>query len=368
MTETAPPPPPAHNVSPVSVEEEMHRSYLDYAMSVIVARALPDVRDGLKPVHRRILHGMREGGYTSDKHYRKCARVVGDIIGKYHPHGESAVYDALVRMTQDFSMRLVLLDGQGNFGSMDGDPPAAMRYTEVRMDPAAEALLQDIDLNTVDYQSNYDETETEPLVVPARFPNLLVNGASGIAVGMATNIPTHNLGEVIDACVAYVDDPNITVDGLMEHVPAPDFPTGGILLGSRGARDAYHTGRGSVTIRARTHFEEFGRDRTAIVVDDIPYQVNKARLIEQIAQAARDKRIEGVAELRDESNREGVRVVVEVRRDATPEIVLNQLFRYSALQTNFGINMVALHEGRPGTLDLLRLVSAFVGFRQCPPV
>jgi DNA gyrase subunit A len=368
LTETAPPPPPppppAHNVSPISVEEEMRRSYLDYAMSVIVARALPDVRDGLKPVHRRILHGMREGGYTSDKHYRKCARVVGDIIGKYHPHGESAVYDALVRMTQDFSMRLVLLDGQGNFGSMDGDPPAAMRYTEVRMDPAAEALLQDIDLNTVDYQSNYDETETEPVVVPARFPNLLVNGAGGIAVGMATNIPTHNLGEVIDACVAYVDDPNITVDGLMEHVPAPDFPTGGILLGSRGARDAYHTGRGSVTIRARTHFEGFGRDRTAIVVDDIPYQVNKARLIEQIAQAARDKRIEGVAELRDESNREGVRVVVEVRRDATPEIVLNQLFRYSALQTNFGINMVALHEGRPGTLDLLRLVSAFVEFRE----
>ena len=363
MTETTPPP-PARDVTPISVEVEMRRSYLDYAMSVIVARALPDVRDGLKPVHRRILHGMRDGGYTSDKHYRKCARVVGDIIGKYHPHGEGAVYDALVRMTQDFSMRLVLLDGQGNFGSMDGDPPAAMRYTEVRMDPAGEALLQDIDLDTVDYQPNYDETETEPVVMPARFPNLLVNGAGGIAVGMATNIPTHNLGEVIDACIAYVDDPYITVDGLIEHVAAPDFPTGGILLGSRGARDAYHTGRGSVTIRARTHFEEFARDRTAIIVDDIPYQVNKSRLIEQIAQAARDKRIEGVAELRDESNREGVRVVVEVRRDATPEIVLNQLFRYSALQTNFGINMVALHEGRPGTFDLLQLVSAFVAFRE----
>ena len=356
--------PPSGDVTQISVEEEMRRSYLDYAMSVIVARALPDIRDGLKPVHRRILHGMKEGGYTSDRHYRKSARVVGDIIGKYHPHGELAVYDALVRMTQDFSMRLPLLDGQGNFGSMDGDRPAAQRYTEVRTHPAGEVLLADIDLDTVDFQPNYDETEREPVVLPARYPNLLVNGAGGIAVGMATNIPTHNLGEVIDACLAYVDDPDISIDGLMECVPGPDFPTGGILLGNSGARLAYHTGRGSVTIRGRTHFEEFGKDRTAIIVDDVPYQVNKARMIEIMAQAARDKRIEGIADLRDESSRLGVRVVVEVRRDATPEIVLNQLYRHSPLQTNFGINMVALHEGRPGTVDLKQCIAAFVRFRE----
>ena len=362
MTET--PPPPAYNLAPISVEEEMRRSYLDYAMSVIVARALPDVRDGLKPVHRRILHAMREGGYTSDKQYRKSARVVGDIIGKYHPHGEVAVYDALVRMSQDFSMRLPLLDGQGNFGSMDGDPPAAMRYTEVRMAPSGEALLADIDLDVVDFQPNYDESESEPVVLPARFPNLLVNGAGGIAVGMATNIPTHNVGEVIDACCAYVDNPDVSIDGLMEHIPGPDFPTGGIILGNRGAREAYHTGRGSITIRGRVHFEELRKERAAIIVDDVPYQVNKARMIEQTAQAARDKKIEGVAELRDESNREGVRVVIEVRRDATPEIVLNQVYRYSALQTNFGFNVVALSEGRPGTMDLKECIAAFVRFRE----
>ena len=362
MTDTSTPP-PARDVAPISVEEEMRRSYLDYAMSVIVARALPDIRDGLKPVHRRILHGMKEGGYISDRQYRKSARVVGDIIGKYHPHGELAVYDALVRMTQEFSMRLPLLDGQGNFGSMDGDPPAAQRYTEVRTDPAGEILLADIELDTVDFQSNYDETEREPVVLPARYPNLLVNGAGGIAVGMATNIPPHNLGEVVDACLAYADDPEVTIDRLMEHMPGPDFPTGGILLGNRGARQAYHTGRGSVTLRGRTHFEKIG-ERTAIVIDDVPYQVNKARMIEVMAQAARDKRVEGIAELRDESSREGVRVVVEVRRDATPEIVLNQLYRFSPLQTNFGINMVALHEGRPGTVDLKQCIAAFVGFRE----
>lgn len=356
--------PSARDVTPISVEQEMRRSYLDYAMSVIVSRALPDIRDGLKPVHRRILFGMKEGGYTSDKQYRKCARVVGDIIGKYHPHGESAVYDALVRMTQDFSMSLTLLDGQGNFGSMDGDPPAAQRYTEVRLDHAGEALLADIDLDTVDFKPNYDESEHEPVVVPARYPNLLVNGAGGIAVGMATNIPTHNLNEVIDACVAYMDNNEISVDGLMEFLPGPDFPTGGILLGNKGARDAYHTGRGSITIRGRSHFEESGKDRTAIVIDEIPYQINKARMIEIIAHASRDKKIEGISELRDESNRDGVRVVIDVRRDSTPEIVLNQLYKFSPLQTNFGINMVGLHEGRPGILDLKKCISAFISFRE----
>ena len=342
----------------------MRRSYLDYAMSVIVSRALPDIRDGLKPVHRRVLYGMREGGYTSDKHYRKCARVVGDIIGKYHPHGEQSVYDALVRMTQDFSMRLPLLDGQGNFGSMDGDPPAAMRYTEVRLHQAGEALLADIDLDTVDFQPNYDETEREPLVLPSRIPNLLVNGAGGIAVGMATNIPTHNLGEVIDAIFAYMEKPEITIEELMVHIPGPDFPTGGVILGNAGARNAYHTGRGSITIRGRVHMEELAKERTAIVIDDIPFQVNKAKMIEAIALASREKRIEGISEIRDESSREGVRVVIEVRKDSTPEIVLNQVYRMSDLQTNFSFNMVALTEGRPSILDLKAFISAFVAFRE----
>ncbi|MBT5860457.1 MAG: DNA gyrase subunit A, partial [Alphaproteobacteria bacterium] len=339
-------------------------SYLDYAMSVIVSRALPDVRDGLKPVHRRILFAMREGGYTSDKQYRKSARVVGDIIGKYHPHGEQAVYDALVRMTQDFSMRLPLLDGQGNFGSMDGDRAAAMRYSEVRMAPPGEALLEDIELDTVDFQPNYDESEREPVVVPARIPHLLVNGAGGIAVGMATNIPPHNLGEVVDACCAYVDNPNITIDELMVHVPAPDFPTGALILGTQGARTAYHTGRGSVMVRGRVHMEKFGKDRDAIVIDDVPYQVNKAKMIEAIADAAKNKRIEGISELRDETSREGLRVVIEVRRDATPEIVLNQIYRFSGLQSNFSFNMLALIDGRPVMLDLQKYVSAFVAFRE----
>ncbi|MBM3507603.1 MAG: DNA gyrase subunit A [Alphaproteobacteria bacterium] len=363
MTDT-PPPPPARDVFPISVEEEMRRSYLDYAMSVIVARALPDIRDGLKPVHRRILYGMREGGYTSDKHYRKSARVVGDIIGKYHPHGEQAVYDALVRMTQDFSLHLPLLDGQGNFGSMDGDPPAAMRYTEVRLHPAGEALLADIDLDTVDFQLNYDETEREPVVLPSRIPNLLVNGAGGIAVGMATNIPTHNLSEVIDAIFAYMEKPEITIDELTQHIPAPDFPTGGVILGNAGAREAYHTGRGSITVRGRVHMEELAKERTAIVIDDVPFQVNKAKMIEQIAAASREKRIEGIAEIRDESSREGVRVVIEVRKDSTPEVVLNQVYRISDLQTNFSFNMVALTEGRPAILDLKAFLSAFVAFRE----
>ena len=363
MADTTPLP-PARDVTPVSLEEEMRRSYLDYAMSVIVSRALPDARDGLKPVHRRVLHGMREGGYTSDKHYRKSARVVGDIIGKYHPHGEASVYDALVRMAQDFSMRLPLLDGQGNFGSMDGDPPAAMRYTEVRLAPAGEALLADIELDTVDFVPNYDETEREPVVMPARVPNLLVNGAGGIAVGMATNIPPHNLGEVVDACCAYIDRPEITVEELIRIVPAPDFPTGGIILGASGARNAYHTGKGSIVIRGRVHFEEFGKDRTAIIIDDIPYQVNKSKMIEQIADAAREKRIEGISEIRDESSREGVRVVIEVKRDATADVVLNQVYRLSALETSFGMNMLALLEGRPVLLDLKAFISAFVNFRE----
>ena len=361
MTDTAPP--PGSDVTPISVEEEMRRSYLDYAMSVIVTRALPDVRDGLKPVHRRILYAMQEGGYTSDKQYRKSARVVGDIIGKYHPHGEQAVYDALVRMTQDFSMRLPLLDGQGNFGSMDGDRAAAMRYSEVRMAPPGEALLEDIGEDTVDFQPNYDESEREPVVVPARIPHLFVNGAGGIAVGMATNIPPHNLGEVVDACCAFVDNPDITIDELMAFIPAPDFPTGALILGTQGARNAYHTGRGSVVVRGRVHFEKFGKDRDAIVIDDVPYQVNKAKMIEAIAEAAKNKRIEGISELRDETSREGLRVVIEVRRDATPEIVLNQVYRYSALQSNFSFNMLALIEGRPVMLDLRKYVSAFVGFR-----
>ena len=366
MTDTLDPPvpPPDRAVTPIDIEKEMATSYLDYAMSVIVSRALPDARDGLKPVHRRILFGMDEAGYHHDRPYRKAARVVGDVMGKYHPHGDQAIYDAMVRMAQDFSMRLPLIDGQGNFGSMDGDPPAAMRYTEVRLDRAARALLDDIDRDTVDFQANYDDTAREPTVLPARIPNLLVNGAGGIAVGMATNIPPHNLGELIDACFAYLDDPDIDVDGLMAHVRAPDFPTGALILGESGARQAYATGRGSIVMRARTHVEEAARDRQAIVVTEIPYQVNKARMIEQIAEVARDKRVEGIAELRDESDRQGVRVVIEIRREANPEIVLNQLYRHTALQTNFAANMLALDRGRPKTLDLKSLIAAFVDFRR----
>ena len=342
----------------------MKRSYLDYAMSVIVSRALPDARDGLKPVHRRILHSMNESGFDFNKPYRKSARIVGDVMGKYHPHGDQSIYDAMVRMVQDFAMRLPLLDGQGNFGSMDGDPPAAMRYTEIRMAETAASLLQDIDKKTVDFQDNYDGSASEPLVLPARFPNLLVNGAGGIAVGMATNIPPHNLGEIIDACCAYVDNPDITVDAMMEYVAGPDFPTGGIILGRNGSREGLRTGRGSVVIRSKVHMEEAKRERTAIVVTEIPYQVNKSHLVEQIADVARDKRVEGIVDLRDESDRDGVRVVIEVAKAVNPDVVLNQLYRFTRLQTSFGVNMLALSGGRPGVMNLRDLVQAFVDFRE----
>ncbi|MBL8834614.1 MAG: DNA gyrase subunit A [Alphaproteobacteria bacterium] len=343
----------------------MRRSYLDYAMSVIVARALPDVRDGLKPVHRRILFAMNEGGYDWNRPYRKSARVVGEVMGKYHPHGDAPIYEAMVRMAQDFSMRLPLIDGQGNFGSMDGDPPAAMRYTEARLDKSAASLLVDIDRETVDFQSNYDDSSVEPTVLPAQFPNLLVNGANGIAVGMATSIPTHNLGEVIDACCAYIDNPEIDVDELMQHVPGPDFPTGGILITSKTAlREAYRTGRGSIVVRGRAKIEEIRKDREAIVISEIPFQVNKVRLVERIAELVQEKTIEGISDLRDESDRDGVRVVVELKRDASAEIVLNQLYRYTPLQTSFGLNMLALNRGRPEVMGLKDIIAAFIAFRE----
>ncbi|MBZ0124652.1 MAG: DNA gyrase subunit A [Roseovarius sp.] len=359
-----PPERPVHHGPVISITDEMKTSYLDYAMSVIVSRAIPDLRDGLKPVHRRILYAMHETGNTHDKPYRKSARPVGDVMGKYHPHGDSAIYDALVRMAQDFSMSLPLLDGQGNFGSMDGDNPAAMRYTEVRMDRPAAALLADIEKDTVDFQDNYDGKDREPTVLPARFPNMLVNGAGGIAVGMATNIPPHNLGEVIDATLALIENPDLDSAALTRYIPAPVFPTGGLILGRSGARKAYLEGRGSVLIRARTHVEEIRRDRYAIVIDEVPYQVNKATMIERIAECARDKRIEGISHVQDESDRSGVRVVVELRRDATPEVVLNQLFRFTPMQTSFGCNMLALNGGRPEQLTLHGFLSAFVAFRE----
>ncbi len=342
----------------------MKRSYLDYAMSVIVARALPDVRDGLKPVHRRILYSMKVNGNEWNRGYRKSARIVGDVIGKYHPHGELAIYDAMVRMAQDFAMRLPLIDGQGNFGSMDGNSPAAYRYTEARLARVANSLLDDLDNDTVDFQPNYDETEHEPKVLPAGFPNLLVNGAQGIAVGMATNIPPHNLGEVIDACCAYLDNGAITVEELMEYVPAPDFPTGGMILGRAGSHAAYKTGRGAVILRAKSHIEEIRKDREAIVFTEIPYQVNKSKLVERIAECVRDKLVEGIAELRDESDRDGVRVVAELKRDALSDIVLNQLYRHTALQTSFGVNMLALNGGRPEQMTLRDVIAAFVAFRE----
>ena len=357
-------PPPASDIKPISITDEMRRSYLDYAMSVIVSRALPDARDGLKPVHRRILYSMHESGYTPDRPYRKSARVVGDVIGKYHPHGDQSVYDALVRMAQDFSMRVMLADGQGNFGSVDGDPPAAMRYTEVRLAKPAMALLEDIDRDTVDFQENYDGSEKEPRVLPARFPNLLVNGAGGIAVGMATNIPPHNLGEVIDGCIAYIDDPSISIDDLIALVPGPDFPTAGSILGRAGIRAAYNTGRGSVIMRAKSGVETMRKDREAIVFTEIPYQVNKATLVEKIAELVRDKKLEGISDLRDESDRDGMRIVVELKRDAMADVVLNQLYRYTPLQTSFGANMVALNGGRPEVLNLKDLIRAFVEFRE----
>ncbi|MGB0631309.1 MAG: DNA gyrase subunit A [Alphaproteobacteria bacterium] len=362
--EPVPPPPFESDIEQVSIEDEMRKSYLDYAMSVIVSRALPDVRDGLKPVHRRILHVMNESNYDWNRPYRKSARVVGDVMGQYHPHGDQAIYDAMVRMAQDFSMRLPLIDGQGNFGSMDGDPPAAMRYTEARLERVARELLDDIDKETVDFQPNYDETTREPTVLPAKFPNMLVNGGGGIAVGMATNIPPHNLGEVIDACCALIDNPELTIDELMEVIPGPDFPTGGIIVGRQGLTNAFHTGRGSVVMRGRVTIEEIRKDREAIIVSEIPYQVNKARMIERIAEMVRDKKIEGIGDLRDESDRDGVRVVIEIKRDALAEVVLNQLYRYSPLQTSFGVNTLALNGGKPQLLNLKEILEAFVYFRE----
>jgi DNA gyrase subunit A len=363
-TEDMPPMRPKYAGPQVSITDEMKTSYLDYAMSVIVSRAIPDLRDGLKPVHRRILYAMHESNNGHDKPYRKSARPVGDVMGKYHPHGDSAIYDALVRMAQDFSMSLPLLDGQGNFGSMDGDNAAAMRYTEVRMDKPAAYLLADIDKETVDFQDNYDGKDREPTVLPARFPNMLVNGAGGIAVGMATNIPPHNLGEVIDATLALIEDPDLSSEQLIEYVPGPDFPTGGLMLGRSGARKAYLEGRGSVIIRSKTRVEEIRKDRWAIVIDEIPYQVNKATMIERIAEAAREKRIEGIAHVQDESDRNGVRVVVELKRDATAEVVLNQLYRFTPMQVYFGCNMLALNGGRPEQLTLRRFLTAFIDFRE----
>ena len=355
---------PAASGPHVSITDEMKTAFLDYAMSVIVSRAIPDLRDGLKPVHRRILYAMAETGNTHDKAYRKSARPVGDVMGKYHPHGDGAIYDALVRMAQPFSMSLPLLDGQGNFGSMDGDNPAAMRYTEVRMDRPAAFLLADIDKETVDFQDNYDGKDQEPTVLPARFPNMLVNGAEGIAVGMATRIPPHNLGEVIDGTLALIADPDLSAEALMEIIPAPDFPTGAMILGRSGARKAYLEGRGSVVVRARTHVEELRKDRFAIVVDEVPYQVNKAAMIEKIAEIVRERRVDGIAHVQDESDRIGVRVVIELKRDATPDVVLNQLFRFTPMQITFGCNMLALNGGRPEQLTLRDFLTHFIAFRE----
>ncbi len=352
------------DIRPVSITDEMKRSYLDYAMSVIVSRALPDVRDGLKPVHRRILFGMNELGLDWNKKYVKSARVVGEVMGKYHPHGNAPIYDALVRMAQDFSMRLPLVDGQGNFGSIDGDPPAAERYTECRLTKVAGTLLDDLDKDTVDFRENYDGTLKEPQVLPAKFPNLLVNGSGGIAVGMATNIPPHNLGEVIDACMAHLDNPEIGIEELMQLVPGPDFPTGGLILGRAGIQAAYHKGRGSIVMRAKVHVEEIRKDREALIVTAIPYQVNKRTLIEKIAEQVREKRIEGISDLWDESNREGMRIVIELKRDAIADVVLNQLWRFSDLQTTFGANMLAINGGRPEQLNLKDMIASFTAFRE----
>ena len=345
------------------IVHEMKSSYLDYAMSVIISRALPDVRDGLKPVHRRIIYSMKENGYESGKPFRKSARIVGDVMGKYHPHGDAAIYDAMVRLSQDFSMEVPMIDGQGNFGSMDGDSPAAMRYTEARMSKAAGYMVEDLDKGTVEWRPNYDESTKEPEVLPARFPNLLVNGSAGIAVGMATNIPTHNLGEVIDATIATIENPDIEVAELAKLVPAPDFPTGGMIIGLAGSYSALATGRGSVVIRAKTHFEEV-RSKTAIIVDEIPYQVNKKTMIEKIAELVKDKRVEGISDIRDESNRQGVRVVIELKKEAVPDVVLNHLFKYSQLQTSFGVNMLAINRGRPGIMNLKQVLEAFIEFRE----
>lgn len=351
------------DITPISIVDEMKTSYLDYAMSVIVARALPDVRDGLKPVHRRILYAAQEGGYVAGRAYRKSARLVGDVMGKYHPHGDSSIYDAMARMAQDWAMRVPLIDGQGNFGSMDPDPPAAMRYTEARLARVASALLDDIEKDTVDFQDNYDGSESEPTVLPARFPNLLVNGAGGIAVGMATNIPPHNLGEVIDACLAYIANGAITIEELMEIVPGPDFPTGALILGRTGCRNAYQTGRGSIIVRSRHAFEQRG-ERRSIVLTEIPYQQGKNALVEKIAEAAKEKRVEGVSDIRDESSREGVRIVIDLKRDATPEVVLNQIWRNTPAQSSFPANILAIRGGRPEMLNLRDIIEAFVKFRE----
>ena len=361
---TTPPADRHGGIAPIAIEDELKRSYLDYAMSVIVSRALPDVRDGLKPVHRRILFSMNEQGHTPDRSYVKSARVVGDVMGKYHPHGDLAIYDTLVRMAQPFSMGLLLIDGQGNFGSVDNDPPAAMRYTECRLTKAAMSILADLDKDTVDFKDNYDGSEQEPVVLPSRVPNLLVNGAGGIAVGMATNIPPHNLGEVVDACLAYVDDPEVSLESLLEIVPGPDFPTGGQIVGRTGARQALMTGRGSVIMRGVASVEEIRKDREAIVIHSIPYQLNKAALVERIAELVREKRIEGIADLRDESDRQGMRIVVELKRDASPDVILNQLYRYTPLQSSFGVNALALNRGRPEQMGLRDMVTAFVDFRE----
>jgi DNA gyrase subunit A len=351
-------------IAPIAIEDELKKSYLDYAMSVIVSRALPDVRDGLKPVHRRILYSMGEQGHTPDRSYVKSARVVGDVMGKYHPHGDVAIYDTLVRMAQPFSMSQLLIDGQGNFGSVDNDPPAAMRYTECRLTKAAMAILADLDKDTVDFKDNYDGSEHEPIVLPSRIPNLLVNGAGGIAVGMATNIPPHNLGEIVDACLAYIDNPQIGTDELLDIVPGPDFPTGGQIIGRTGARNALMTGRGSVIMRGNASIEEIRKDREAIIITAIPYQVNKAGLVERIAELVREKRIEGIGDLRDESDRQGMRVVIELKRDASADVVLNQLYRFTPLQSSFGVNMLALNRGRPQQMGLHEMITAFVDFRE----
>lgn len=352
------------DISPISIVDEMKSSYLDYAMSVIVSRALPDVRDGLKPVHRRILFAAQEGGFVPGRPYRKSAKIVGDVMGNYHPHGDASIYDALARLAQDWSMRLPLMDGQGNFGSMDPDPPASMRYTEARLAKPAMSLLEDLDKDTVDFQPNYDGSRDEPRVLPARFPNLLVNGAGGIAVGMATNIPPHNLGEVVNACLAYMDNGGITNEELMDYVPAPDFPTGGIILGLAGARSAYTSGKGSIIVRSRHIVEEGRGDRRSIVLTEIPFQQGKNALVEKIAEAAKEKRIEGVSDIRDESNREGVRIVIDLKRDATPEVVLNQLWRHTPAQSSFPANMLAIRGGRPETLTLRDIIESFVKFRE----
>lgn len=352
------------NIAPTMISEEMRRSYLDYAMSVIVSRALPDARDGMKPVHRRIIYGMYENGYDSTKPYRKSARIVGDVMGKYHPHGDSSIYEAMVRMAQPFSMRLTLVDGQGNFGSMDGDGAAAMRYTEARLAKVSACLTDNLDEDTVDFMPNYDESLQEPTVLPARFPNLLVNGGNGIAVGMATNIPPHNLGEVIDACCAYIDNPEISAEELIQIVPGPDFPTGGLILGYGGAKQAYMTGRGSVMMRAKCSIEEIRKDKEAIIVHEVPYQVNKANLVAHIAELVKDKRVEGISDIRDESDRQGVRIVIEIKRDFQADVILNQLYKYTELQTSFGMNMLAINGGRPMMMNLKDIISTFIEFRE----